>query len=124
MKDLLRITKISAKEIVKKLQKSSPYFCSAINTNIFITKYFLNHIAYQKNRTEKEVIERLLIISFIEKIFKNGTLKETRKIKNETFYKISYTINKDTFCTIISTTKTGKYILTSCFREYKKRTLS
>ncbi len=125
VKDLLRITKLSAKGAFKSLKKNSPYFCVALNIDVFITKYFLNHIAYQKNRSEKEVIERLLIISFLEDILKNGELKNSREMYSGTFHQISLQKGADVFCAIISTTPQGRYILTSCFREYeKKRTLS
>ena len=119
METILRLTKKSAKRVFKNLRKKAPFHCSSLNKEIVITKLFLEHIAFNatKNRTHKEIIERLLIIPFLEEIFLKGTMREVRDKKENLFFRISRQFGEDIFVAIIIKSAKG-YLLLSCFREY------
>jgi hypothetical protein len=127
MKTLIRLAKKSAKNIQKKLLQNGEPYCNVLNTNISITKLFLNHITYSKNRSEKEVIQRLLIAGFIEEIFANGTMLEKRIFPERITHRIGLLVGNDIFSIIITYTQENKnFFLLSCFLEHKytKRDLS
>ncbi len=123
MKTLLRLAKKSAKNIQKKLLKNGKPFCKILHTEISVTKLFLNHITYTKKRTYKQIVERLLVATFLEEIFHTGEITEIRENTKSKEYKISYKAGVDIFSLIIMQTE-KQYLLISCFLEYKKRDLS
>lgn len=116
MKKILPLAKKSAKEIFFKLRENWPYFCNSLNSEIFIWREFFNHIVF-KEREDLELVKRLLIFPFIEKIIKNGEIIESKN--PEIFSKITLKNWKDNFSVIIIQ-KNNKLFLLSCFLEYKK----
>ena len=69
------------------------------------------------------MIERILIIPFLEEIITTGKLEKTRDDENGTSYQISLSIKNEVFSIIIIRTNKS-YLLLSCFRNlnYKKKT--
>ena len=127
MKTILRLAKKSAKNIQKKLLIGGEPFCSVLNSRISVTKLFLNHITYSKNRPEKEILQRLLIAGFTEEILLKGCLVEKRFERERITYRISAEFGIDIFSIVIAETKKEKSILLlSCFLEnkYTKKDLS
>ncbi len=128
MKTLLRLAKASAKNVFKMIQSKSPFYCKSLDSEIKITKLFLNHIVNnsKKKRPDYEIIERILIISFLQEIFSEGVITQKRTEEYGETFRISYEKGCDTLCVIVIFSK-NKYFLLSCFRknfEYKKRALS
>lgn len=121
MHDILRIAKISAKKNFQELRKKSPIFCPLLKKEIKITKLFLSHIAYVgEKRTHKEIVERILIIPFIEEIATTGDLDEVRENQSGTSYQISKKIQSEIFSIIIIKTEKSVLLL-SCFRNWTQK---
>jgi len=117
MKRILPLAKKSAKEVFLKLREKWPYFCNSLNEEIFVWREFFNHISF-KERKDLELVKRLLIFPFIEKIIK---IWEVIKNKDSNiFSKISLKSWKDIF-SIIIIEKNNKLYLLSCFIEYNKK---
>lgn len=123
MQKLLPLAKKSAKEAFFRLRKNWPYFCGELESNIFVWKTFLNHIIFnnKKNRETRDLIERCLIVSFVEKIIKKWKITEKRNDRKSWSFYIKITIKnwKDDF-SIITFQENEKYFL-SCFLEYKRK---
>ena len=125
-KELLLFARRSAKESFKNLKGQAPFYCNILESDIFITKVFFEHIAFAKQRTRffYDLMERLLVIPFIPEILKNGIIVEERlKSVSTIFLRIEYSIAKKTLALIIMK-KSNRYFLSSCFVVYEKRDLS
>jgi len=121
MHDILRIAKISAKRNFQELRKKSPIPCPLLNEKIKITKLFLSHIAYVgEKRTHKEIVERILIIPFIDEIAQTGYIEKTRKSTNGISYQISKKIQSEVFSIIVIKTEKSLLLL-SCFRNWAQK---
>ena len=79
---------------------------------------------YKKQRDSQELIERLLIINFVDEILKKGVFFSIRKKSAFSYYEIRYKKEDGEFSAIVSQSENQKFILLSCFRVKKKRTLS
>ncbi len=127
MKTLFRLAKKSAKKVFFSLRENAPYFSPALGKNVYITKIFLGHITNisTKNRSYKEIVERILIIPFVQEALKKGVITESRNQESFSFTRLEFSSGSDIFCFILTKEKRG-YILISCFRKfvYKKRDLS
>ena len=122
MQRILPLAKKSAKEVFLKLREQWPYFCSELKNSVFIWRAFFNHITFssKKNRETRELLERFLVIPFIEKIIKNWEVNEERVWEKwERYFKVSVKDWKDIFSVIIIKSK-KKYFLLSCFVNFKK----
>ena len=130
MKDIIKITRISAKESFKKLRENWPYFCSELNIWIKISNLFLNHISwYWRKRTLKETILRLLIIPLIGIILKDWDIDEKRwecKIEWRDYistYRIKLKISEKIFTLIIwkrlNEKEIEEHVLISSFIDHK-----
>ena len=128
MKDIAKLTEMSAKKSFQILRWNWPYFCNILeNKEILITNLYFKHIVWSKfKRKTKEKILRLLLIPFINEILKYSEITEIRikPIIEKKEYAKSYriTIKKnDKFLTLIIAEQTNwKLILISSFLDYKK----
>lgn len=130
MKDIVKITRISAKESFKKLRENWPYFCDELNKNIKISNLFLNHITwYWRKRTLKETILRLLIIPLIDIILKNWNIDEVRwEVKIEwkkylSTHRVKLKISEKVFTLIVwerlNEKEIKEFVLISSFIDHK-----
>jgi len=100
--------------------------CYAIWKKFGVTNLFLNHISWnRKNRSFRDVIERLSSVNLVEKISINGELVEKRNNviiewnKNFKFsYKIKYIKQKIEFFIVLGEKENWKIILISIFLNY------
>ena len=126
MINLTKIAKFSAKKMFQDLKLKSaetPFFCEAIQSEIKITKLFFQHIVYKNKETRsyKEIIERILIIPFIQDIITTGVFIEKREEENISFFQFSKNLKDWTFSVIIQKrTQQDDYILLSCFKDFNK----
>lgn len=123
LKRMLPLVKKSAKKSFVLLRKRSPLECAALQTDIHVTKLFFNHIAHIKKRKRNvvDLIERLLIIPFIDDILAYGNCIERRRQRGKMHYKIALKKGHETFCVILIEKK-EKIVLLSCFiDEFHKR---
>ena len=125
MKKLKQLIKISSKEIFNKLRSLWDIECKSINKTFKVTWLFYRHISWtRKNRTIREIIERLSSVSLIEKISSKWKLVETRNnIKIEKFnysksYKIKLNIEKIDFFIVLAKKNNWSIILISIFINY------
>ena len=109
------LIKKSAKKSFSILRERSPFWCTSLKNNVSITKKLFNHIAYHQKRTRKvlEILERLLIIPFVEDIVKKGEIIETR----DNAHKISLNISHYSFSVIVIEEKNSFHVL-SCFQDF------
>lgn len=123
MKSLHQVLKISAKESFKTLRKHGPYFCESLSQNIYITNLFWNHINFSKERSIREIVERLSIIPLIERVLQEGQCVKTTEDRHLIFYRITLTIKHLSFPVICKYNKKerGHNILLSCFIDIQKK---
>jgi len=123
MKSLHQVLKISAKESFKTLRKYGPYSCKSLSQDIYVTNVFWNHINFSKERSIREIIERLSIIPLLEKILKEGKCVKTIEDRHLIFYRITLTIKHLSFSVICKYNKKekGHNILLSCFIDIQKK---
>lgn len=123
MQNLHRILKISAKEAFKTLRKHGPYHCQSLSQEIYVTNIFWNHINFSKERSIREIVERLSIIPLIERILQEGICVKTTEEKHLTFFRISLSIKHLSFSVICKHNKkeNGHNILLSCFIDIQKK---
>ena len=122
MQKLLPLAKKSAKEVFLQLRENWPYFCDELKKEIEVTKLFFNHIILNndKKREIRDLIERILIIPFIEKILTKWKITEKRKGKWVEYFKLSIN-NWDDVFSIIILKKSNKFTLLSCFIDFKQK---
>ncbi len=118
-KKFFPLIKISAKKSFQKLQKESPFYCAALDAEVFITKLFFEHIAFAKKRKLEDLVERLIMIPFIEEAFEEGELIKKTEKKNETFFKLCLEIKNRKFNIIVVKNQKRCFLL-SCFLSTKK----
>ena len=126
MKKIVKLVRLSSKEAFLKLRNLWEINCYAIWKSFIITNLFLNHISWnRKNRSFREVIERLSSINLIEKISLEWDLIETRKDitiewnkKFKASYKIKFIKNKIEFFIVLWEKVNWKIILISVFINY------
>lgn len=127
MKSLLAFAKDSAKKSFQKLREEEFFYSHELDKKIYITKQFFNHVVSDKNkkRTAYEIMERILIFPFLHEIITGGILVKSQSDKFSQFFRISKKYNKYILTIIILyDKKRAKYILLSCFKNYKKKNLS
>jgi len=112
----------AAKKIVSDLRKRSPFFSEALNTEIFVTKKYLQHILYTKKRDD-ETEEKLLISAFVDIGIKEGKLFSSRHEENGIFHELHYSLKQEKIGIIIIESK-GDFFVISAFLKHKKNTLS
>lgn len=121
------LVRLSAKRTFYLLRNKSPLFCKEIGSKIHVSKMFFRHISFSKTRPVREIIDRLLIIPFIEEILTNGKISEQRTIHDINYFKISLRI-KDFIFSVIFSKKilSDEHILVSCFidQQENKKDLS
>lgn len=121
MKEISKLTEISAKKSFKLLREKWSYFCTELNSEIFITNLFFRHISWSsKKRKTKEKIKRLLIIPLVDEILEKWKLTETRNLEWDIFYKIFLEIKDMDFFLIILEKKWKNKRLLSSFVNQKK----
>ena len=121
MKSLLAFAKDSAKKAFKKLREQEYFFSKDLDKNINITRVFFEHVIYdkKKKRTAYEIMERILILPFLEEIISTGKIQKTREYKGTHFFRVSKVYKKYTLTVIIfQDTITKEYILLSCFKNF------
>ena len=118
-RNFLKLIKISTKAAFDSLKSESPIICKSLDTNIFVTRIFLNHIRFEKRRVVSQINERLLLINLVPQILFDGQLIETRQQKNYIFYEIAHLIENIDCRVIIRKNLSGKYYLFSCFINKK-----
>ena len=126
MKYLIPLIHLSAKESFKLLREKAPLFCTALNAGILVGKQFLKHISdVEKRRHKHEILERLLLIPFLQKILQNGKKTETRTQNKRIFHRISESVGNQVFSVIILEVP-KRFLLVSCFidTKYSKKDLS
>jgi len=123
----LKLLHYSAKHSFCLIRARAPFFCKALQEEVFVSKIFFNHIAYskRKERSIYDITERLLIVSFVDKIICGGKLVEKRIKNNIKYFRISKKVDNQTYSVVVSR-KNKKLILLSCFidEQHKKRDLS
>jgi len=121
MKEISKLTEISAKKSFKLLREKWSYFCTELDSEISITNIYYRHISWSsKNRKTKEKIKRLLIIPLIPEILEKWTLSETRNLEWDIFYKIFLKIKDMDFFLIILEKEWKHKKLLSSFVNQKK----
>ena len=128
MNKLIKIISIASKEWFKELRSKWPIFCNSLEKEFTITNLYLRHISWNtiKKRELREIIERLSMITLIQKIANNGELIETREeVKIEKFiykysYKISLTIKNIKFKIILWEKINWGIILISSFVNFNE----
>jgi hypothetical protein len=126
MKKIVKLVRLSSKEAFLKLRSIWEINCYAIWKKFKVTNLFLNHISWnRKNRSFRDVIQRLSSINLIEKISINWELVEKRNniiIEwNKEFkfsYKIKYTKQEMEFFIVLWEKKSWEIILISVFLNY------
>lgn len=68
MKDLVKIIRVSSKEIFEEIRWVPPFFCNAINEEFFVTDFFYRHVI--KKREIIEMNWKNILISIFSKIKK------------------------------------------------------
>lgn len=73
-------------------KKSAKKVFNSLDENIVITKIFLNHITNisTKDRSYREIIERILIIPFVQEALECGEFVESRNKHSLNFKRIEY----------------------------------
>lgn len=125
MKNILKIIRISSKKWFKLLKQKSPYYCEALNNDIYITNILLKHISwYQKSRNIEEIIIRLWMINLIDDIISSWKIINTRenvyfewKLFKKTF-KISYKVKEVYFILLVWEKNNSEFIALSCFIKF------
>ena len=119
MKEILRLSKKSAKKIFEELRKNQPYYSSELKENIFVWRSFFEHIT-KKPRWDYELTKRFIIFPFLIDIIKNWKKTEIRYDKKwNIYFKISINDWDDVFSIILYKNKKSTNLL-SCFIENKK----
>ena len=114
MRKILPLVKISAKKSFQLLQAKTPLLCNALQTQIQVTKLFFYHIALARNRTTRDLIQRLLTIPLLQDILSKGKLVETRIAGRKEYFKICW-IKDEYIFSIIILRKRKEFFLLSCF---------
>lgn len=112
-----KITRISARKSFKILREKWPIFCNALNTKIFVTNTYFDHIyGKSKVRQTEEIILRLLMINLIDDILEKWKIVEKRENDHFIYFEIQYKFKWEIFCLVISNIKKSwKFILFSSF---------
>jgi len=125
MQKLKQLVKISSKENFYKLRNLWEIRCNSIDKSFKVTWLFYRHISWTaKNRTLREIVERLSSVGLIEKISEKWKLIQTRNnIEIENFnyyksYKIKLKIEKIDFFIILAEKNNWNIILISIFLNY------
>ena len=116
IKIFLPLLKKSAKKSFQLLRNRAPLTCSALKCNVTVTKFFYGHIAHasKRRRNIEDLIERLLIIPFIDEILLHGKLVETRDKDEAVYFRITKSFVYNKYSVIVI--KRGCYYhLLSCF---------
>jgi hypothetical protein len=76
MKNLLRLAKVTARKRVQELRQTSPFFWTSLQSDVFVSKKFFEHIAFKKSasRTDEDRLGRLLLTHFIDEILGDGVV--------------------------------------------------
>lgn len=111
------LLKLSAKYAFQWLKKSSPYFCSALQKEVVVSRTFWDHLLHTKKRSTGELFSRLLLIPIIQKILLEGVLIEKREFPHMVKYKIEYKEDDFIFACIVEKTS-KKHTLSSCFEVF------
>ena len=106
----------SAKKSFQILRARAPFFCAALQKEIFVSRQFFNHISNNtfRKRRISDLLERLLMIPFIDEILEKGKLVETREHSQKVFFQISKMFFKEKYSVIIVKVH-EKHSLLSCF---------
>jgi len=113
MKKLHKLIKHSAKKSFQLLRDRAPLNCNVLGGKVKVTRLFYSHITQPKrrNKTLNDLMERLLIIPFIDDILNDGTLLKSRK---NLFFRISKTFGERDY-TVIIIKRYDEFLLLSCF---------
>jgi len=116
---LKKLVRVSAKYTFRQLRNRAPLYCKCLNCDVLITRKFFRHIDNGEKRTNKEIIDRLLIIPLIEDILLNGKVVEERIKLGKQYFRINFKVANFIF-SVILIQEDIKYILLSCF-IYKEK---
>ena len=106
--------RMSAKRSFQVLRQNGPYYCSALTVKVKITKLFFYHISSAKRRSFEDIVQRFLIIPFVEDILSRGILIRKKDRIPKAFFRISLNLNPYVLTVIVLKQKEG-FVLLSCF---------
>ena len=103
MKKIAKITRVAIKRAYNQLKDKQPLFCKSLNSDVKITRLYLNHINWSaKKRNLKEVVLRLLTVILVEEILEKWELVETRKTEEYEYYWIKHETDWEIFRMVLS----------------------
>ncbi len=126
MKKLIKLVRLSSKEVFRKLQSLGDIYCEWIWKSFRVTNLFLRHISgSSKKREFEDIIERLSCISLIEKIAIDWKIVEERTdvtVDKKRFFRKTYKIKSQMkdfeFYIVLGEKKDGWIILISVFFDF------
>ena len=116
----IKLLKAVVKKTFHKIRQKKNIFCTALNSDIVITRDIWEHLLFRKRRSEEEVYERFLILILLEDILRDGSLAMTRDDQQASFHEIDYLL-QDMILTVIILQKNNRMSVASCFKNNKKR---